>query len=260
MTWNQELVDSAAAWAAECTWEHSNADFRNGAGENLYAGAGSPIEDSYNAAALGWYNEIDMYNFDDPGDLSKTTRGFVDIGHFTAMVWQETEELGCARQLCPPNDFSPFKDGDAASMDWAFVVCHYADAGNRLSAGDDEYKLFRQNVVPVLADAAPLSPIRSCSSDTVNLEITVTAVGATCDAADTLADAIEETAIALKVRTRTRGCFSTRVRLIFRCVAYPASQWLAGSLPRPRSMLVHSVAMAIAARDTSRRQCHSRRF
>lgn len=198
LSWSQDLVDSAAAWAKECRWEHSTSEFRSGAGENLYAGVGSPVEDSYNAAAIGWYNEIEMYNFDDPGDLSKTTRGFVDIGHFTAMVWSDTEELGCARQLCPPNEHSPFAGDD--DREWAYVVCHYKESGNRLSAGADQYKLFRQAVKPVLADAVALPPIRSCSSDTVTLEISVTAVGSTCDAADTLVEAIEQVANTLKCR------------------------------------------------------------
>ena len=109
------------------------------------------------------------------------------------MVWLDTEELGCARQLCPPNEFAPFRGGEAEDEDWVFVVCHYKESGNRLAAGNDEYKLFRQNVVPVLPDAPPVPPIRSCSSDTVTVEISVTAVGATCDAADTLVDAIEQT-------------------------------------------------------------------
>lgn len=198
LVWSQELVRSAAAWAKECRWEHSKSEFRAGAGENLYAGTGLPVADSYNAASIGWYNEIDMYNFDDPSDLSKTTRGFVDIGHFTAMVWSDTEELGCARQLCPANEYSPFAGDD--DREWVYVVCHYKESGNRLSAGTDEYKLFREQVRPVLEGAMPLPPIRSCSSDTVGLDISVTAVGSTCEAADTLVDAIEQVANTLECR------------------------------------------------------------
>lgn len=200
LIWSEELVGSAAAWAKECKWEHSSSEFRSGAGENLYAGVGSPVEDSYNAAAIGWYNEIEMYNFDDPSDLSKTRRGFVDIGHFTSMVWAATDELGCARQMCPPNEFSPFSGQDGDGRDWTYVVCHYREAGNRLSAGDDEYKLFRKNVPPVLAEIDPLPPIRSCASDTVSLDVQVTAIGSTCAAAETLMDAIEDVANTLICR------------------------------------------------------------
>ncbi len=198
LAWSEELADSAAAWAKECRWEHSTSEFRAGAGENLYAGVGSPVADSYNAASIGWYNEIEMYNFDDPGDLSKTARGFVDIGHFTAMVWRDSEELGCARQMCPPNEYSPFDVDD--DREWVYVVCHYKESGNRLSAGADEFKLFREQVLPVLEDAVPLPPIRSCSSDTATLDISVTAVGSTCEAADTLVEAIEQLANTLVCR------------------------------------------------------------
>jgi hypothetical protein len=194
LVWSSELVDTAAIWAAECRWEHSDRELRQGAGENLYAGVGLPLEDSYAAATIGWYNEISMYNFDDPGDLSKTTRGFVDIGHFTALVWSSTEELGCARQVCPPSEFSPFHEGNASDSEWAFVVCHYKEPGNVLALGEDEYKLFRRNVLRPREDADPVGPIRSCSSDTVTLKIEVTALGATCEAADTLAAALESTA------------------------------------------------------------------
>ena len=44
---------------------------------------------NYTAAATSWYNELydPGYDFDDPG-FSKGT------GHFTQLVWNETQKLG----------------------------------------------------------------------------------------------------------------------------------------------------------------------
>ena len=67
-----------------------------------------------------WYKEIKDYK----GELTPQT------GHFTAIVWKETEKVGCA------------KSKQSKQMSY-YVVCNYSPAGNILGPGE-----FEKNVLP----------------------------------------------------------------------------------------------------------------
>nr|XP_060639305.1 Golgi-associated plant pathogenesis-related protein 1 [Anolis sagrei ordinatus] len=69
-----------------------------------------------------WYNEINNYNFQNPGFSSGT-------GHFTAMVWKSTKKMGVGKA--------------AASDGSTFVVARYVPAGNIVNPGQ-----YEQNVLP----------------------------------------------------------------------------------------------------------------
>lgn len=47
-------------------------------------------------------------------NVSKTSN-WVDVGHYTTMVWRTTSRVGCAVHQ---------------GRDWDYLVCRYADAGN----------------------------------------------------------------------------------------------------------------------------------
>ncbi len=67
-----------------------------------------------------WYDEVALYNFNNPGFSSQT-------GHFTQVVWVSTSELGC---------------GVAMSNDYQiYAVSHYLKPGNFNNE-------FRTNVLP----------------------------------------------------------------------------------------------------------------
>ncbi|XP_070563419.1 Golgi-associated plant pathogenesis-related protein 1-like [Ptychodera flava] len=78
-------------------------------GENL-AVSGLPSFD--NAAGYGfvkmWYDEIDIYNYNNPGFSSGT-------GHFTQVVWANSQKVGC---------------GIAQSGGSVYVACEYDPPGN----------------------------------------------------------------------------------------------------------------------------------
>lgn len=81
VTWNQTLADYAANYATQCSTSHSGSPYY---GENLaYGGYTNPSYYIYL-----WYNEIQNYNFSNPG-FSKTT------GHFTQVVWKDSIQIGC---------------------------------------------------------------------------------------------------------------------------------------------------------------------
>ena len=82
---------------------------------------------SSDRSAKSWYSEISDYDYEDPG------RSTGVIGHFTAMVWNNSDKLGC---------------GVAGGSDKGyFVVCRYAPAGN-VRSWRDTWKYYRENVKP----------------------------------------------------------------------------------------------------------------
>ncbi len=122
LTWSDELAEVASAWAEElrdrgCPLAHSDHE----SGENLAAGSIGAL-DAERVVKL-WYEEVELYDFADPGFEFET-------GHFTQLVWTGTRELGCARSSCPDIDL------------W---VCNYAPAGNTLGE-------FEASVLPLSCD------------------------------------------------------------------------------------------------------------
>lgn len=95
-----------------------------GFGENL-AQTGyyqDPVRSAKTSFDL-WYNEKKDYDYEDPASCD-----FFDIGHFTQVVWKETQQIGC---------------GVAANTGTknSFVACLYSPPGNY----DNEYEI---NVLP----------------------------------------------------------------------------------------------------------------
>lgn len=124
LAWSPEAAASADAWLARCEFEHENQTWW---GENLYALWGTDDEAAALVAAVdSWYDEGLDYRFDVPG-FSRAT------GHFTALVWRETREVGCGAQSCGPV---------------VLVACRYSPPGN-LEGG------FVANVLPATPVAGP---------------------------------------------------------------------------------------------------------
>ncbi len=83
-------------------------------GENLAAGYADGT-----AAVEGWGNERSEYDFD-AQEFSKET------GHFTQLVWKNTELLGCGRARCGGGGQNA---GEDEVSGW-YVVCEYYPPGN----------------------------------------------------------------------------------------------------------------------------------
>ena len=87
-------------------------------GENLYRG---PLSSNIGTSAVDlWYDEIQYYDFDNPGWNSAA-------GHFTQVIWKNSQQLGCGVG-CGTNNY-------------CFVTCNYYPAGNYLNS-------FASNVLP----------------------------------------------------------------------------------------------------------------
>ncbi|XP_029294651.1 Golgi-associated plant pathogenesis-related protein 1-like [Cottoperca gobio] len=108
MTLNSEMSASAQKWAdhlATSTMKHSGSQD----GENIYnMWSSSTINLTGKEAVDSWYSEIKEYNWSTPGYNSKT-------GHFTQVVWKNSNELGV---------------GMATDGNKVFVVGQYRPAGN----------------------------------------------------------------------------------------------------------------------------------
>jgi len=130
MVWNDELAAAAQRWADQCNFGHdSNRKKLDGTyvGQNAYM-SGSSVESDL-AGIMGkmekpvvaWYDEVSEFSFD-PVNI-KPFKFDYNAGHYTQVVWAESEELGCGQVM--------FKDGV-----WYrnLVVCNYAKGGNMRDA------------------------------------------------------------------------------------------------------------------------------
>ncbi|KAI8112740.1 hypothetical protein M9434_004060 [Picochlorum sp. BPE23] len=171
LTWSRRLAKDAAAWGEECRWEHdgSNKD----QGENLYASFGYPENTLYQNAAKSWYDEVALYDFDNPENSN-----FKDVGHFTQMVWKKSREIGCARVRCRDGQNGPFSvDGE-----WLYVVCRYSPPGNMMSSGNDAYKYFKENVLKAGEEPEPEpEPQAQCNGKTKTVKLKIHGKGKSCD-------------------------------------------------------------------------------
>lgn len=107
LSWSTDLQDVAQSYADsyDCsgTLTHSGKPY----GENL--ALGYPLYDG-TTGVIAWYNEIEDYNFSDPG-FSEST------GHFTQVVWKDTTQVGCGYKNC--------------NNEWGiYLVCNYLAQGN----------------------------------------------------------------------------------------------------------------------------------
>lgn len=123
LTSSNSLERSAQDWANQLAstgaFEHSGA---SGVGENLYASYTTQSSIATNTLATGavqaWYEEVENYNYENPGFSSAT-------GHFTQVVWQGTTQLGCGAA-------QGTKTINGRRYNAFYVVCHYAAPGNVL--------------------------------------------------------------------------------------------------------------------------------
>lgn len=121
--WDQALSDIAADYAAQCIWEHNDNrsdNYPGYVGENLAVfSSGWPQSSLVESTLTNWVeNEIPDYDY-----ATNTCSG--TCGHYTQVVWRDTERVGCAVHQCASitNLGSSFDNG-------YLVVCNYSPGGN----------------------------------------------------------------------------------------------------------------------------------
>jgi len=117
LTWDAALAAGAAAYgpalAARGSLAHSPRAQRPGIGENLWrgtAGAYSP-----ETMVDAWGSERAMYR-DGLFPQVSSTGNWLDVAHYTQMIWRNTTRVGCAVHR---------------SGQWDYLICRYSPSGNR---------------------------------------------------------------------------------------------------------------------------------
>ncbi|TMW54435.1 hypothetical protein DOY81_000427 [Sarcophaga bullata] len=104
---NRQLCNLADQWSQHLARSNSISHRPdNEYGENIYYA--SNFDPTAEQCVQSWYNEVKHYKYSKPGFSSNT-------GHFTQLVWKDTQELGVGLTKV---------DGIT------FVVCNYSPAGN----------------------------------------------------------------------------------------------------------------------------------
>ena len=115
LVWADDLAAAATAWsetlaADDCGFYHSS----GGAyGENLFAGS-PPGAYSPQQVVDAWAAEVQWYDYD---SNSCSAPAGQSCGHYTQVVWADTQRVGCGMAVCP--------DGS-----WEIWTCNYDPPGN----------------------------------------------------------------------------------------------------------------------------------
>jgi len=139
LTWDPELAKFAKIWANACNFEHTSYvqvgdqtvsdHFGFSFGENLAIAVNlENTEKNINDMIEGWANEYKNMNSDLTGN------GGV-IGHYTQMVWADTNKIGCAISMCHRiaegyGESSLNSYIDQYDLNGWNLVCHYTPPGN----------------------------------------------------------------------------------------------------------------------------------
>jgi len=138
------MVGQAWTYSTRCSFVHSQPAERPNQGENLAAfppfdGARvswvGRVGDLVRAAVDLWASEKTKYT----GGvfpsvcIDKTANGWTTCGHYTQIMWRNSNELGCALNECgiasaPEGYRQSWASLGAAT--WFLVVCRYRNAGN----------------------------------------------------------------------------------------------------------------------------------
>ena len=119
ITWSDDLAQSAASWANKCDWRHSQTP---GVGENLYASSRrtpNPSTYDYSQAIDSWGNEVKDYDY-----VNNSCAPGKTCGHYTQVVWADSDKVGCAVKDCDSIKGLNWPDGGTVT------VCQYNPPGN----------------------------------------------------------------------------------------------------------------------------------
>ena len=116
LAWSDKLASDAGTWAKVLLQrgepDHSPASERRGQGENLWMGT----EGTWKADAMVemFLDERQFFRAAPFPDVS-STGNWIDVGHYSQIVWRETKQVGCA-----------LANGNGLDV----LVCRYLPAGN----------------------------------------------------------------------------------------------------------------------------------
>lgn len=114
LQWSEDLASQAYSWASQLastgSFEHSGTE---GQGESLWMGTANAF--SFTQMVDDWGGEKQYFTGGTFPDVS-TTGDWMDVGHYTQLVWRDTSQVGCGCVDGP--------DGNR------YLVCRYVSPGN----------------------------------------------------------------------------------------------------------------------------------
>ena len=122
--WNDTIADYAKDHVKPCKFAHTHGPY----GENLAQGY-----PDITSSIDGWGNERKDYSFDEGKFDAKT-------GHFTAMVWKTSTDMGCGAKEC----------GDGGWL----LFCEYWPMGNIIGSFKEQVQRQVTTDVPALGGGA----------------------------------------------------------------------------------------------------------
>nr|QEE04224.1 venom allergen [Scolopendra mojiangica (nomen nudum)] len=150
MKWDDELAAKAQEWANTCQGGHDLYDGRKTskypvAGQNFYAsyalGTGSANKINLYSPVQAWYGEVKDFD----RNAVKSYKFDPKTGHYSQVVWANTEAIGCGYVLFPRGSWTE-----------QHIICNYGPAGNFIGQ-------------PVYLEGTPASRCRSKSTQYLGL-------------------------------------------------------------------------------------------
>lgn len=111
LRWDATVALGAQGWADQCNYSHPGG---HGYGENLAIGSGVYPLDQLTTL---WIEEFVHYNY-----AANTCAAGQQCGHYTQVVWRNSQRIGCGARQCPTGPNVPFAG--------RILVCRYDPAGN----------------------------------------------------------------------------------------------------------------------------------
>ncbi|XP_067654549.1 cysteine-rich venom protein TEL1-like isoform X2 [Haliotis asinina] len=118
LSWDDQIAEIAQRWADVCTLNHDGNNERSIPGSMNLGQNIATDPKSWKEAVDLWQQEVKDFTYGGPGNE------FGKIGHYTQVVWADTQKIGCGYTIC-----------DATK----FYVCNYGPAGN-IGGFDRPYK------------------------------------------------------------------------------------------------------------------------
>ncbi|PIO60414.1 SCP-like protein, partial [Teladorsagia circumcincta] len=101
VSYDCEVEANMMSWAKRCVFEHSPSSERHKWGQNLYMSSetGGNKAEAAAAAVDSWFHELAESHV--PHRNRFTKRILYKLGHYTQVVWQSSNKIGCAVEWCP---------------------------------------------------------------------------------------------------------------------------------------------------------------
>ena len=124
LVYSNTVASSSQDWAnylaKNALFQHSNSNY----GENIFMGTSGPI--TWTEVINAWGSEKKNFIYAPFGDGSSTTGYWGDVGHYTQIIWYNTQQCGCGKA-------TGYYPSYSSNMD--VYVCEFNPPGNY----DDQY-------------------------------------------------------------------------------------------------------------------------